>query len=246
MQIEMSSALKKLGNCDQVYVKQRMSKTELLTCDCWEARNKYDVYNGRSKIFYAEEKTGCCCRQVQRTLPDCAPFDVDIDYTGGWTTEHDVFNLKKDFSCVCCCINRPVVYMYDKEKNLVGSIRDPCPFCPSNMTFTVRDHEDNGILYAESGLCQWGLCCPCPCGPCKKVDFPIKDNDGNQVGNLQKRMKGLLKMCFCSWCFDDVENYMVDFKDVNDPRSKALLMALAIFTDFRYFNNTGDDDAGGD
>merc|ERR1712039_761422 len=206
-----------------------------------ESKNKYDVYSGRSRIFYAEEKTGCCCRQVQNTFPDCAPFEVEIDHLGWTSNDNGVLKLKKGCSCACCCINRPVVEVFDKDDNKIGSIRDPCAMCPTNMNFAIRDHNDSILLSAESGCCQWGICCPCPLGPCKTVEFPIKDNDGNQVGIMVKKMKGFLKMCLCSWCFDDVENYRVEFKDVGDPRAKALLMALAIFTDFRYFSNSGDD-----
>jgi hypothetical protein len=243
VQLDMSSGMSKLAGLDRIEVKQRMSKLEAM-CSLWESKNKYDIYDGGSQIFYAEEKTGCCCRQVQNTLPDCAPIQVDIDYVGGWTrtTDYGAFKMKKDFTCVMCCINRPVVEVLDKEDNKIGSIKDPCPLCPTNMTFDVRDHNGDVILSAASGICQWGLCCPCPLGPCKTVEFPITDSDGNQVGVMTKKMKGLMKMCLCSSCFEDVENYTVAMKDVDNPRAKALLMALAIFTDFRYFQNTGTDE----
>ncbi|CAK0792648.1 unnamed protein product [Prorocentrum cordatum] len=181
-------------------------------------------------------------RQFQNTCPDCAPFEVDVDMVGYISNTSKVFHYKKDCSLVCCCFCRPVVQVFDEHGNKIGSIRDPMAICPTNMTFDVRDHQDNHLLHAESGVCQWGLCCPFPVGPCKSVDFPLKDGDGNIVGMMQKRMKGLFKMCFCSWCFEDVENYKIEFKKVEDARTKALIMALAIFTDFRYFSNTGDDD----
>jgi len=132
--------------------------------------------------------------------------------------------------------------MFDKQGHKIGSIKDPCALCPGNMTFEIRDHNDEALLYAESGLCQWGLCCPMPCGPCKKVEFPVKDTSGNQVGTMEKHMKGCLKTCLCSMCYEDVENYKVYAKNVKDARAKTLLMGLAIFTDFRYFSNTGDDE----
>jgi len=244
-QISMPGAMKKIAECDELLVKQRVAKLEQL-CSCWESRNKYDIYSGRSRIFFAEEKTGCCCRQVQTTLPDCAPFEVDIDFLGmtSYTTENTALKMKKDCGCTCCCINRPEVEMFDNKGFKIGSIKDPCPLCPGNMNFDVRDHEGNVLLYAESGMCQWGLCCPCPCGPCKTVEFPVKDPDGNQVGMMTKHMKGFLKMMCCSSCFEDVENYKIYSKNIKDPRAKTLLMGLAIFTYFRYFSNTGDDDAG--
>jgi len=244
--VDISSAMKTLDGKSDICVKERVQRLNALTCGCWESAHKYDVYSGRSgsgsRIFYAEENSGCCCRQVQTMCPDCAPIEVHIDEIGYISNTDNAFKLKKDWSCTFCCINRPVIYMYDKGGNKMGSIRDPCPLCPTNMTFDIRDHEDNFLLHAESGICQWGLCCPCPCGPCKSVDFPVKDSSGNQVGTMEKRMKGLLKMLVCSWCFEDVENYRIEFSKVEDPRQKALLMGLAIFTDFRYFSSTGDDD----
>lgn len=241
-QIAMPAAIKKVGEYDELMVKQRMAKLEQL-CSCWESRNKYDIYNKGSRIFYAEEKTGCCCRQVQATLPDCAPFEVEFDQLGYISNTDGAIVMKKDCTCTFCCINRPVVEMFDKSGNKFGSIKDPCPLCPGNMNFELRDHEDNRVLYAESGLCQWGICCPCPCGPCKKVEFPVKDNDGNEVGMMEKHMKGWLKMFCCSSCFEDVENYKVISKKIPGAREKTLLLGLAIFTDFRYFSNTGDDSA---
>ncbi|CAK0792649.1 unnamed protein product [Prorocentrum cordatum] len=241
VELDMPSAMTTLSGKDEILVKQRMSKLETLF-SFWEAKNKYDIYSGRSRIFYAEEKTGCCMRQFQNTCPDCAPFEVDVDMVGYISNTSKVFHYKKDCSLVCCCFCRPVVQVFDEHGNKIGSIRDPMAICPTNMTFDVRDHQDNHLLHAESGVCQWGLCCPFPVGPCKSVDFPLKDGDGNIVGMMQKRMKGLFKMCFCSWCFEDVENYKIEFKKVEDARTKALIMALAIFTDFRYFSNTGDDD----
>merc|ERR1712061_221696 len=128
------------------------------------------------------------------------------------------------------CFNRPVTTIEDSSGNKVGTIRDPFACCPSNMTFTVSDEDDNKVLWAESGCFQWGICCPFPCGPCKSVEFPIRDSNGKTVGELVKSMKGCFKTFCCSMCFDDAENYKVEFSGVEDLRSRALLMALAVFT----------------
>lgn len=241
-QIDMPAAVKKIGSLDSFEVKQRVPKLENLI-SCWESRNKYDVYDGSSRIFYAEEKTGCCCRQVQASCPDCAPFEVEMDHLGYVTNDSGALVMKKECGCTFCCINRPVVEMFDKKGFKIGSIKDPCACCPGNMTFDLRDHEDNIIYQAESGSCQWGICCPLPCGPCKTVEFPVKDTNGEQVGRMEKHMKGCFKMCCCAWLFEDVENYKIYANKMSDERGKALLMGLAIFTDFRYFSNTGEEGA---
>jgi len=243
-QIQMTSALKQLQGADKIEIKQRASKLECLTCDCWESKNKYDVIQDGKRVFYAHETTGCCMRQFQNCLPDCAPWDVKIDYTGGWTPGGETaYHMTKDCTyCTFLCINRPVTKITDSSGNLVGSIRDPCACIPTNMTFTVNDANGDGALWAESGCCQWGLCCPMPCGPCKYVDFPVKDSSGQQVAHMRKSMKSCLQMLCCSCLFEDTENYTIEFAEVKDPRNKALLMALAVFTDMRYFNNKSDAD----
>jgi len=239
MQMEMTPALKALGETDRLYIKQRMAKCEVLTCNCFESKNKYDVYSGSSVVFHAHETTSCCLRQLQTPCPECAGWDIDIDYVGPGSNQDGAFRMTKACTpCTFLCINRPVTYIYDHSGTELGSIRDPCALIPANMTFSVQDENREELLRAESGCCQWGICCPLPCGPCRTVEFPIVDKDGSNVGELQKSMKGCIKMCCCSFCFDDMENYKVDMGGVKDLRSRALLMSLAIFTDFRYFNNT--------
>ena len=70
------------------------------------------------------------------------------------------------------------------------------------------------------------------CDSCKTVESPNKDPK-------VKSMKGYFQMFCCSICVDDAENYKVDFAGVDNLQSRALLMALAVFTYMRYFNNQG-------
>jgi len=244
LQIKMTHALKALEGTDQVQIKQRLAKCEMLTCNCFESKNKFDVYKGREVIFYGHETTACCVRQCQTMCPDCASFEFQIDYVGRDGPVEGALTMTKACSpCTFLCINRPVTYVRDQDGVLLGSIRDPCALIPANMTFQVQDENGEDMYRAESGCCQWGICLPLPCGPCRTVEFPLVDaNNGNTVGEVQKSMKGCFKMCCCSFCFDDLENYKVTFGDVKDLRSRALLMALAIFIDFRYFNNANQPD----
>jgi len=237
----LSPELQCLQSADSISVRQRINKCEILTCNCFESGNKYDVYQGRNKIFYAHETTGCCVRQWQNCFPECASWELSIDHVGG---QDEAFKMTKPCTpCTFLCINRPVTKVTDADGNVLGSIRDPCACIPTNMTFDVQDETGEPLLHARSGCCQWGICCPMPCGPCRTVEFPVYDLDGTEVAMMQKRMKGCMKMFCCSMCFDDVENYKVSFSDVKDARTKALLMALAIFTDYRYFSNTDTEDA---
>lgn len=130
------------------------------------------------------------------------------------------------------------VNMMDANTNeKLGSIRDPFACC--DLTFSVRDSADQDVLHAKGGCCQWGLCCPLPCGPCSKVHFPIHDAKGDEaVGGIEKQVPSCLKFCLAP----DVDNYKVDFKGMKDPTNKALVMGLAIFMDFRYFNDNRNSD----
>merc|ERR1712178_11183 len=81
---------------------------------------------------------------------------------------------------------RPPVEMVDMTTNeKVGSIQDPFACC--DLTFNINDPIGDPALKATGGCCQWGLCCPLPCGPCSRVSFPITDaKTGSEVGHVEK------------------------------------------------------------
>lgn len=205
-----------------------------------EMANKYRILANGSEMFFAVEQTDCCTRQLKQILPDCAPWNVDILYTEGGNSMQ-AFHMQRDWTCTCCCFNRPKVNVTDVNSGeLIGSITDPFACC--NLTFTVADGDGKDVLTANGGCCQWGLCCPLPCGPCAEVSFPIEDADGgNEVGELKKKVPGCCKFFLAP----DVDHFDVNFPGVSDPRHKVLLMGLAIFMDFRYFNDNPNDDDGG-
>lgn len=225
-----------LANVGRVEIKEKADMLEAMTAALGteiEMPNKYKIYNeSKEEIFFAVEKTGFCARQLKQCLGDCTPWDVEILYTEGGRNQV-AYRLKRDWTCTVCCFNRPVVEVHDAvtgEK--VGSLQDPFACC--DLTFHVRDSEDKNVLDVNGGCCQWGLCCPLPCGPCSEVAFPIQDTEsGNEVGNLQKKVPSCLKFLVAS----DVDNYKLDFGGVKHPQYKALLIATAIFIDFRYFND---------
>merc|ERR1719323_1797717 len=98
------------------------------------------------------------------------------------------FEMKRDWTCTCCCFNRPVAVMTDATTGVkIGSITDPFACC--DLTFDVRGPNDESTLKATGGCCQWGLCCPLPCGPCAEVNFPVSDaKSGREVGRLRKKV----------------------------------------------------------
>lgn len=234
-----------LNSLEGVEVKEKASLIEALTAIIGaeiEMANKYKIFapGGEEELFYAVEETSCIMRQVKSCCPDCAPWKLNMLYTRGGAQEV-VYKMNRDATCTCCCFNRPVINVNDAHtQNKIGSIRDPCACC--DLTFQVRDPNDDPVLKVRGGCCQWGLCCPLPCGPCAEVNFDIQDyKTGADVGHLKKKVPGC-----CKWLVaPDVDNYKIQFGGVQNPEYKVLMIALAIFIDFRYFNDNSNDDGGG-
>lgn len=235
-----------IAELTKVEVREKASLIEALTAALGqeiEMANKYRIFNdgGEEELFFAVEETSCCKRQMKQVCPDCAPWDVSILYTkDGANTP--AFKLTRGFTCTYMCCNRPVVDLIDVTTDTkLGSIRDPYACC--DMTFKVRDAEDNPVLKANGGCCQPGLICPLPCGPCAEVNFPVTDAaTGAEVGHIKKKVPGCCTFFFAS----DVDNYFIDFGGVTNPNYKMLLIGLSIFMDFRYFNDNKNDDKGAD
>lgn len=201
-----------------------------------EMANRYRVLDrAGNQLFYAVEHTNCCVRQLQKgCCHDCAPWSVDVLYTPPGALQQRFMSLRRPCQLTCCCVNRPVATVVDDETQAtLGSFRDPCSCCL--LRFQVRDATDNDVLIVNGGhcCCQPGFFCPLPCGPCAEVSFSVEDaQSGSTVARISKRVPS-----FLSWCFTpDIDNYHVDFEQVTNPHWKAILLALTIFMDFRYFN----------
>lgn len=201
-----------------------------------EMANKYNILDSEGRqVFYAVEETNCCKRQLQNgCCHDCAPYDVNILYTPQGQMHQRFVRMTRPFQCTCCCLNRPVAEVHDETSGTkLGSFKDPCTCCC--LKFQVRDSADNDVLEVDGGclLTQPGMLCPLPCGPCAHVTFDVKDsNSGQVVAKVQKQVPSCL-----TWCFaPDVDNYQLEFNQVQDATWKAILLAFTIFMDFRYFN----------
>jgi len=209
-----------------------------------EMANRYRVLdqNG-SEIMYAVEKTDFCTRQFKSCCGDCAPWEVDIMYTYGGAQQR-AFALNRPCTMTCCCLNRPVMTVTDATNGeVLGTMVDPFSCC--DLTFTMQDPSGNEVLKGKGGCCQWGMCCPLPCGPCSEVEFKIHDaaagRRDEEVGHIQKKVPSCLKFIFAS----DVDNYKIEFGAIQNPSYKAMVIAMAIFIDFRYFNDNKNDNHNG-
>jgi len=205
-----------------------------------EFPNRYDILDPetQNRIFFAAEENSCTKRCMQTAgCRDCAPWQVDILYTGGSSPEK-FLTVKRPCTWTCCCFNTPFAHVEDNTGLEVGKFSNPCSCCGS-MKFGLHSKEGAPILDIDGGCCQWGLCCPLPCGPCSRVTFYIKEAGTEKIaGTIEKKVPGC-----CKWFFaPDVDNYHVKLEDKNmDIKMKALLMAFTIFLDFRYFNDNSQD-----
>lgn len=248
-QVEMvlTPALECLQSVSHMEVKEKASIIEALTALVGmevEMPNRYRIFEGEGEereIFYAVEQTTCLKRQAKQCCPDCAPWELKIFLTAGGKTDLTgddlAFTLKREATCTCCCFNRPKLEVVDAAEQPLGTITDPFACC--DLTFKLEQAGGEGkTASAKGGCCQWGLCCPLPCGPCSRVDFALENDAGESIGSMTKQVPSCLKYCFAG----DVDNYKMDFDNIVDPRWKALLMAFAIFVDFRYFSDNPNDE----
>lgn len=245
-QLEMTPALRCLEGVSKVEIQEKVSLLEAATALLGqeiEMANKYKIFDSTEdgpgkEIFYAVEQTDFMRRNLKQCFPDCAPWDVHILYTAEGE-QTIAFELKREWTCTCCCFNRPVVDVIESSSKVkIGSIKDPFACC--NLTFALRDPSDNDVVRANGGCCQWGLCCPLPFGPCATVEFQLEDvRSGKPAGSMTKKVPSCLKWCFAG----DVDNYKLDLEGVSEPQWKAMLLALAIFVDFRYFNDNSADES---
>lgn len=206
-----------------------------------EMANKYKImdHDTGAEVFYAVEETSCLAMQCKQCADDCAPWKVSILYTGQGGAD-PAFEMNRDWTCTFCCFNRPQVTVTDVVTGEeFGTITDPCTMC--NFKFDLRDEDGEMIGRADGGCCQWGMLFPCPCGPCARIDFDLQDAEGESVGHLTKKIPGCCKFVLAP----DVDNYIVELGNIQDPKLKTMFMALSIFMDFRYFNDNSNDDDGG-
>lgn len=266
-------AFKILESLPKVKIEEKMNMLEtasgllgeLLGVDAeLEMSNKYVIRSPQGHpLFFAIEQTDFLNRQCGG---DCRAIDIDVvvlgqnpnllnQAEGGYDWNFNPFSkvdltnsqrflrLHKDCQCTCCCFNRPIIQVLDGTTGqLIGNIRHPWACC--DMTFELMDASDQPVLTSRGGCCQLGLICPCPCGPCAEVNFEVKDaKSGNEVGRLTKVIPDCLKFVVA----DDVDNYEVEFGHISNPQWRAMMVALGLFIDFRYFNTRSDkNDAVGD
>lgn len=244
MQALWSEGLSCLWNCEKIQVKERFNLFEAIasTAEGTNMKSRYRIFSGEGEeIFFGVEKADLRSWPLHTFFPDCAPWDVDIYLTENKDSVvpgESAFKLRRPWTFTCCCCNRPEVDVMDVETGLsLGSIRES--FARGAISFAVQDPMEKTVMRIDGRACEWGLCCPLPFGPCAELDLQVRDVRANAVGNVRKKMP----LCCSALRKEHVEDYKVDFANVEAPEHKALLMALAILIDSKFFHAVNNDEA---
>lgn len=234
---------KLLEGLEHIEIAEKLSGIEVLSSMAGagiEMPNTYRVLNDGKLIFFVLETSSCIVRQLKSCLGDCAPWDVEMRVINESGEAEPAYKLERPWTCTFCCFMRPVVTIHDvreEHDEEIGSVVDPFNCC--DLTFTVKDGEGEEAMMVKGGCCQPGLCCPLPCGPCSEIHFDAEDMEGNHIGSMSKKLPSCLHGLFAG----DVDHFQVTFEGdeghtFEDPKMKVLMMAVAVFMDFRYFSST--------
>lgn len=245
----LSEGLSCMSNCNKIMIKERFNIFEAIASTLGEGtntRSQYRIFrDDDEEIFFAVEKAGLRRWFLQTCFPDCAPWDVDIYITENResvTPGHSAFTLHRpcSFSFICCNTSRPVIDVTDVETGVrLGSIKEPFVCC--DYKFILQGSDDKTVMEVDGENCQWGLCCSSPCGPCSEVDLQVRQTNSGSTAHVQRKMP--LCSNFLLRKEQEDTNYVVDFGTLQAPEDKALLMALAIHIDFKFFHIPSDDDS---
>lgn len=245
-----SSPLQCLDELPGIKVKEKVRKVEALSGLIFnflnpaveglgfEQTNQYKVFRhtpgqhtGWDDLFYVREQTSAVSRNLQQfpMLRDCMAWNMSIRYCQGVGGEEPAFHITRPASCTCLCFNRPEAHVTDSEGTELGTFQDPfswSTYWDGVYNFTVCD-SDGMSLFEIAGGCSED-------DDAKKIEFTVIGSESREsVATIRKKAP---KRNFFQ--AEDLDNYYVDFGSVSEPKHKALLMALTLFMDMRYFNGS--------
>ncbi|SOV14970.1 phospholipid scramblase, putative [Plasmodium sp. gorilla clade G2] len=194
--------------------------------------NKYLILDASTELmkFTACEKSEFCYRNCLPKI--CIPMNMKILSYGKEISKPDIL-MEKDCTCTFLCFNRPTIRMYDfsnnNNKELIGTIKAPYKCCSYN--FNLFDSSNNKIMYMDDTCCQMSILFPCPWGPFKYSNFFLRDaNSKEKIAHLRKEVP------FLKFVKRDIDNYTLDFEQVQNPEWKMMLLAFALFLDYMYYD----------
>jgi len=219
---------------NQIGLHQRVRAAEVMMPFMMNSR--YDIENPDGKrVIHARELSHALCRNCCRS--ECKSWKMAVSQVQEDVHASPFLKMDKPFACTFLCCNRPKVEVREVQNadKLMGWIDAPFHCCDCPMVVRNADGRmTHKASLAKPCWLQPGLCCLCPCGPCKTVKFKIEDAGGGAVGGFSKDVPSCAVCVFSPKTF----NYDVKFQaDTTD--SKAMLMATALALDVTYFNCRG-------
>ncbi|EUD66258.1 hypothetical protein C922_03453 [Plasmodium inui San Antonio 1] len=194
--------------------------------------NRYLVLDAATELlkFTAIESSDCFNRNCLPKM--CIPINMKILTYGKELSRPDII-VEKDCSCTILCLNRPTIRMYEfsnnNNKELIGTIKSPFSCC--SYKFDLYDSAKRKIIYMDDTCCQLSILCPCPFGPFKFSNFFLRDAKTKQkVAHLQKEVP------FLKFVKRDMDNYTLNFEEVQNPEWKMMLLAFSLFMDYIYYD----------
>lgn len=240
-----------LAESQVCYVKQQVCMMELVSgCD---TQNVYDVYSRNSKgqivfLFKCKEKSGCCERQYCRG--DSRPFKMHVKHVqNNGIMDPDMMEdfavFDRPYKCTCLCLERPKMKGFYRSETgqMFGSITEPWTCCDPLMV--IKDQNKEPQFQIHGDCCQCGIMCRNSCGKCSEVQFPIYPatctdfQPQNSIGMIKKTSGDLLKELLT-----DADNFEVLFPPNASPEEKLLMIGAALMIDYRYFEDTTNDQKG--
>eukprot|EP01016_Furgasonia_blochmanni_P007714 TRINITY_DN13092_c0_g1_i1.p1 TRINITY_DN13092_c0_g1~~TRINITY_DN13092_c0_g1_i1.p1 ORF type:complete len:581 (+),score=45.64 TRINITY_DN13092_c0_g1_i1:195-1937(+) len=238
--VDMRTGFDKLAGLRGVFVKQKMELLEVVV-GC-EMENQYNVYalsqTGDQighKLFKCKEKSSFLARQC--LSGDCRPFEMTVYHASSADTSNEgteFLKLVRPCACTCLCLNRPFmdVYLVEHGENVhLGKITSPCTCM--NLQLDIYGDKEQILYKIEGSCCQLGLWCNWPCEACQLIHFDVKGGDGAILSGLDKKSPGCMKAMM-----SDADNFAVEFPLTCSLEERALLLAATLFLDFRYFEES--------
>ncbi len=232
-----------LAQSNGCFIKQKMELLEIIT-GC-ETKNRYDVSlkinNAFYMAFHCKEISNCCCRNFCPS--EKRAFQMDIKYCpngvdcGSWAL------IDRPFQCTCYCCCRPEMNVKLRTGQNIGRVTEPWGAC--SILVDVFNSQDQLKYQIDRSCCEAAIMCRNDiCGAMTSIDFPILATDPSgsgsklQDGNIERKGRNIVKALMDS----DADCFDVVFPRTATPEEKLLIITTVLMLDFRYFEETKDDD----
>lgn len=209
-----NSLIQHLEKSDKTIVKQRR---ELLEFIGLQSRNKYEFFSEQKMSigFCAEQNKGFFGFLFRQLLRHWRRFNLVIFDEN----KQPLYHVKHPFRFFFQRLEVYEIYDHDINRpgNCVGVLQQR--FGIFTKKFDLEDGKGNRIAKMRSGFFKiW--------------TFPVKNNQGLEIGKIEKKWGGILKEIFT-----DQDSFLVSYDERLPLEEKILLLASSIFIDLKYFED---------